>query len=169
MTTILYAQPYDIGAEGFYFRSEEEYTKLVPTTKRSNGTAVEEFEIQFIDGEQIDAQLAEATRLHQGNLFRFLELIDEWDDIEKAKFIIGVGENGEAFDLDSDNVDDLEVDIYFDMTMRELAIEFIDEGLFGDIPKPIENYIDYDAIARDLGMDYSEFILAGKNVIYRCT
>ena len=24
---------------------------------------------------------------------------------------------------------------------------FVDEGLFGDIPKHLENYIDYDAIA----------------------
>jgi antirestriction protein len=32
----------------------------------------------------------------------------------------------------------------------------------------LENYIDYDAMARDLGMDYSETTIAGKRLIYRC-
>jgi len=29
-------------------------------------------------------------------------------------------------------------------------------------------YLDYDAIARDLGMDYSETEIAGTQLIYRC-
>lgn len=168
MTTILYAQPYDISVEGFYFRSEEEYNKIAPTIKRGDGSLVEEFEIQFIDGERIDAQLAEALRLHQGNAARFLELVDEWHEDQKAKFIIAVGENGNSFDLDKDDVDELEIDVYYDMSMRDLAIHFIDEGLFGEIPKAIASYIDYSAIARDLSIDYCEFVIGGDNVVYRC-
>lgn len=168
MTTILYAQPYDTSAEGFYFRTEKEYSDTYPTIKNNCGTQVEEFEIQFIDGESIDAQLAEALQLNQGNAFRFIGLVEEWDDHQKTKYIIAVGECSYAFDLDKDDIDDLEVDIYADMTMQDLAIEFIDEGLFGDIPKPIANYIDYSAIARDLSIDYFETTIAGENVIYRC-
>ena len=38
-------------------------------------------------------------------------------------------------------------------TLVDLAYVLVDEGLFGDIPKGIENYIDYEAIARDLNYD----------------
>lgn len=34
--------------------------------------------------------------------------------------------------------------------MQEVAEELVDEGCFGDIPANIVNYIDYEAIARDL-------------------
>ena len=168
MTTILYAQPYDTSTEGFYFRSEKEYNDTYPTIKNNCSTQVEKFEIQFIDGESIDAQLAEALQLNQGNAFRFIGLVEEWDDHQKTKYIIAVGECSYTFDLDKDDIDDLEVDIYSDMTMQDLAIEFIDEGLFGEIPQPIANYIDYSAIARDLSIDYFETTIAGENVIYRC-
>lgn len=52
--------------------------------------------------------------------------------------------------------------------MRELAEQFVDEGLFGDIPENIQSYLDYDAIARDLSMDYSETSICDTNLVYRC-
>ncbi len=52
--------------------------------------------------------------------------------------------------------------------MRELAEQFVEEGLFGDIPERLQFYIDYDAIARDLAVDYSEAVIASSRVIYRC-
>ena len=55
------------------------------------------------------------------------------------------------------------------MDLTDEQKQFVDEGLFGDIPEPIRNYLDYDAIARDLGMDYSETTIAGTRVIYRCS
>ncbi|MEP3786728.1 antirestriction protein ArdA [Ascidiaceihabitans sp.] len=51
--------------------------------------------------------------------------------------------------------------------MKELAEQFVDEGLFGDIPDHLANYIDMDAIARDLAVDYAETELAGERLIYR--
>ncbi|MBL1436416.1 MAG: antirestriction protein ArdA, partial [Rhodobacteraceae bacterium] len=39
---------------------------------------------------------------------------------------------------------------------------------FGDIPERLQFYIDYDAIARDLEVDYSEAVVANSRVIYRC-
>lgn len=38
---------------------------------------------------------------------------------------------------------------------NELAEHFVDEGLFGEIPDTIINYIDYEAIGRDLSFEYS--------------
>ena len=60
------------------------------------------------------------------------------------------------------------VDIYHMDSMRDLAEAFVDEGLYGDIPETIERYLDYDAIARDLGMDFTETTIAGERLIYAC-
>jgi hypothetical protein len=53
--TTFYAQPYDISATGFYFDIEDQYQAKIRTIKNDYGQTVEEFEIQFIDGETIDA------------------------------------------------------------------------------------------------------------------
>lgn len=168
MTILFYAQPYDISAEGVYFRSSEEYDRQAVKTKNSHGDKVEEFEIQFIDGDLIDCDLARAWEVNQANLHRFFDVVDEWQDYQKIAFIIAVGECGEAFDPETVHPDDFDVEIYEDETMKDLAVRFVDEGLFGEVPKAFEFYIDYDAIARDLAIDYSEASVGGCNVIYRC-
>ena len=53
--------------------------------------------------------------------------------------------------------------------MRELAEQFVDEGLFGEVPESFQFYIDYDAIARDLAVEYSEIRIAGERLIYRAS
>ena len=166
--TTLYAQPYDISAIGFSFETAAEYEEKAAKVRNSSGWPVEEYEIQFSDGESIDAQLFEALGVHQGNFATFLDVVDRWKEHEKRKAIIAIGEAGYSFDLDKDDPDDLEVDIYEMDSMRDLAIEFVDEGLFGDIPEHLQNYIDYDAMARDLAIDYAQTNIAGTNLIYRC-
>lgn len=168
MTLQFHAQPYDISAKGFYFRDYEEYTKRADSAQNHYGDAVEEFEIQFIDGESIDCELARAWGLNQVNIERFITVTDEWDDEEKTLFILAVGECGYPFDPDTVNPSDFDVDIYRVDSVRDLAIEFVEEGLFGEIPERLEFYIDYDAIARDLSVDYSEANIAGERLIYRC-
>ena len=42
----------------------------------------------------------------------------------------------------------------------------MEEGLFGEIPERIKAYLDYDAIAHDLCMDYSETTIDGTCYIY---
>ena len=73
-----------------------------------------------------------------------------------------------SFDIDNDDIDQLDVDIYEESSMKELAIRFVEDGLFGEVPESFQYYIDYDAIARDLAMDYSETVIAGNSLIYRC-
>ena len=53
-------------------------------------------------------------------------------------------------------------------SLRELAEHFVDEGLFGEIPENIKNHLDYDSIARDLSVDYTETVIGGTSLIYRC-
>lgn len=167
MTTLFYAQPYQIGVEGFFFASIDDYDEKLPTIKDRYGQQVEEFEIQFINGDDLDAAFAKAWGLSQCNIARFFEVAEGWDDYAKISFIVAVSEAGYSYDFETVGSADFHVDTYFLDTLKDLAIEFVDEGLFGSIPDNIRCYLDYDAIARDLGLDYTEITIAGTRLIYR--
>jgi hypothetical protein len=83
MIVTLHAQPYDISASGFYFDSLEDYATKAAKLRNDYGDPVEEFEIQFIDGEDIDCQLAKAIGLYQSNIKQFFEAVEDWDDDQK--------------------------------------------------------------------------------------
>jgi len=163
----LYAQPYDISAVGFYFDTIERYDTTVKTMTNAYGDKVEEFEIQFIDGESIDAKLFSALNVHQGDIAAFLDAAEEWSEDEKIKVILAVGECGYSFTFRKDTPDQFDLDLYEMDSLRDLAMEFVEQGLFGEIPVNIQNYLDYNAIAYDLGMDYSETSIDGTRYIYR--
>ena len=163
--TTLFAQPYDFTANGFYFHSLDEYTSK---SFDLNGPLIEEYEIQFIDGEGIDCQLFEALSINQSNIESYLKAVEDWEEYQKINAIIAIGEVGYKFDLANDDPDDFNVDLYQFDTMKELAEHFVEEGLYGNIPENIKFYLDYDLIARDLSMDYSEIRIDGTNYIYRC-
>ena len=99
--TQLHAQPYDVSATGFYFETVEEYKKNANGLRNAYGDPVEEFEIQFIDGEGIDWDLANAIGINQANFSQFFECVDDWDDDQKQRVIIAVGECGYSFELSS--------------------------------------------------------------------
>jgi hypothetical protein len=166
--TKLYAQPYDISATGFYFDSAEEYEKRSNNNRNEYGQRVEEYEIQFIDGERIDAELANAFGLNQTNLGTFFAVVEDWEAHEKIRLIIANGECGCDFDPSVSDIHRLDIDVYEVDTLTGLAERFVDEGLFGDVPKAFENYIDYEAIARDLSVEYATTTIAGDHFAYRC-
>ena len=166
--TTLFAQPYDISATGFYFQSAEDYAEKSAKLENDFGQAVEEFEIQFIDGEDIDAEVAKAWGIHQGNIAAFLDAVDGWDEHQKLIFIIAVGECAYSYNPTTDHPDDFDVDLYEMDEMTDLAEHFVDEGLYGPIPESLIYYIDTHAIARDLSVDYCQTTIAGKRLIYAC-
>jgi hypothetical protein len=168
MTTTFYAQPYDIAASGFYFDSEESYLAKIGTIRNDYGQPVEEFEIQFIDGDAMDCAFAKAWGLNQANILRFMEAADEWDDDEKRSFIIAVGECGYSFDPATVEPSDYDVTLYEVDTLAELAMQFVDESFYGDIPEHLSFYIDYAAMARDLAFDYTMIEIAGERWAYHC-
>lgn len=94
--------------------------------------------------------------------------MDDWDTDRKQRYIIAVGECGYAHDQVADDPDADMVDIYHMDSLRELAEAFVDEGLYGNIPDTIAPYLDYDAIARDLGMEFTKTTIAGERLIYAC-
>ena len=168
MACEFYAQPYELAATGFYFKDYKSFISKSRTLKNNYGQSVEEFEIQFIDGEIEDAELFKALGIHQGTIGTFIDKLDEWEDWEKINIILAVGEAGYDFDMAEDDPGDLDIQIYQVESLKELAEEFINEGLFGDIPENLAHYLDIDAIARDLSYDYSESYVAGANFVYRC-
>lgn len=166
--TQFYAQPYDISATGFYFETIEEYDARYAACKNHYGESVEEFEIQFIDGESIDAQLFKALGIHRGDISSFIDAADSWDDEQKIHVIIAVGECGYQFDISNDTPEQFDITLYEAQSMKELAEQFVDEGLYGEIPESLQYYIDYDAIARDLSIDYSHITIGNQHYIYHC-
>ncbi len=146
----------------------EEYNKLSAENKNEDGYIIEEYEIQYIDGETIDAELFNALYVSQANYGYFLNACDEWDDDQKTKVIIAVGEVGYEFDLGKDNSDKFDMDLYEMDTMKELAYYYVEEGLFGEVPDHLAPYLDYDIIARELEVEYTRTVVGGKRLIYRC-
>ena len=166
--TTLFAQPYDISSRGFHFHTASEYSAKAAKLKNDYGQPVEEFEIQFIDGESLDANLFEALGVNQANYEPFLEAVIDWSDDDKIKAIIAVGEAGYKFTLGDDTPDRLEVDLYQADSLTDLAAQFVEEGLYGEIPEALRNYIDFEAIARDLSVEYYDVRLNGTGYVYRC-
>jgi len=164
----LYAQPYDICAKGFYFHNHEEFLTKSKALHNDYGQQVEEFEIQFIDGDDLDCQLFSILEIHQGDVGFFLTACESWNESQKINAIIAVGECGYDFDLAKDDPDSFEIELYELNSMKELAEQFVEEGVFGEIPENIRHYLDMDAIAYDLSMDYGEMQLFNKHYIYRC-
>ena len=80
MTIQLHAQHYDLAATGFYFETYEDYVEKSAALRNDYGAPVEEFEIQFIDGERIDCDLAKAIGINQANLKQYLDAVEDWED-----------------------------------------------------------------------------------------
>jgi hypothetical protein len=120
----LHAQPYDITARGFYFESLEEYCEQVAKAVNEHGDPVEEFQIQFIEGEVVDCELAQAIGLNQANLMQFLDCIHAWDEVDKVRVALAVSQCGYVFD-DSMTPNDFDLDIYYVGSLRDLAEQFV--------------------------------------------
>ena len=161
---LLYAQPYNINADGFYFEDMDEYDHKVQQCFDAFGLPVEEFEIQFIDGDAIDFDLFEVWGIHQGNISQYLDIVDRFTFHKKITLIV----LSEAGYVISKNLNTDNVEFHYCDRMRDLAIYLVEEGHYGPISEIIQQYIDYDTLGQDLETEYSEVIIADQNIIYRC-
>lgn len=153
----LFANPYDFGGSGFYFTSFDEYWSKSRNNVNKYGQVVEEYEIDLIDGNELEIALFKAVKPNQATLESFFNACDNWDDHQMITAIIAFDHGivcGGDFDLfDPDKAD---------LCIREpackfhsdpwvaLADELVDEGFLGTIPDHLQNYIDLEAVARDL-------------------
>ena len=86
MNQIYHATPYDISATGFYFHNFEEYQAKAASHCNAYGDPVEEYEIQFIDGE--NAALFKAVGVTQASLSDWFEHFEDCDTEDAIKLII---------------------------------------------------------------------------------
>lgn len=159
-TNIYHATPYDISATGFYFSSIDEYRERAATHRNAYGQPVEEYEIQFIDGET--HALFQAIGVNQANLELWFDHFEDMDDEEAVRVIYLAGYECLAAEDILDRLDDV---ILFEGTVREYAEEYIEStGLLAEVPESLRYYIDIDAFARDLriGGDVTDIEINGR-------
>ena len=161
--TQLHAQPYSLDATGFYFESAEDFINQMEGLTDKYGAPVEEFEIQFIDGD--DYKLFEMAGINQATINTWFEEIEPLTDDEKL---------GVYFLLDQGYPLDYALGFHEDTCIQESSLEdaaaqLFDECYAHDIPETLRYYIDYEKFARDvrLGGDMVEFEYNG--TIYTCT
>ena len=147
MTNQYHATPYDISAMGFYFSTYEEYKEKAAHHRNENGNLVEEFEIQFIDGDNY--QLFNAVGVNQANLGQWFNDFEELDgdDSIKATYLAEYSGYREMDDI----LNHLEDVMLFEGTALEYAEQYIeDTGMLDDMPENLRYYFDAGAFARDL-------------------
>lgn len=160
----LCAQPYDLAANGFYFDCAEQFNEKAGANRNRYGEPVEEYEIQFIDGDRIDYLLFAAFGVDQSNLASFFNAATNLEKDQKVG-LVAMADCGYEV---NDETDTSDVELHYVDSFRDLAIQFVDEGLYGQIPDALQYYINYDAIGRDLEMDYGQISIGSENIIYRC-
>jgi len=171
-TLTLHAQPYDFDATGFYFDSFEDYQAKYNSNFNVYGQHVEEYELQFVIGSAIDCDLFKAIDKTQNivcSLKAFFMVANTWKKYQKIPLIIAYEENITSEPFNEEITPDIfeDIDIYYDMSFEDLAWQFIEEGLFGDIPDHLVNYLDIEKMARDLSYDYNEISVGNNSIIYR--
>ena len=140
--TTFYAQPYSIEHTGFYFDSPEAFEAGM---EKLNARGCEEVEIQFIDGECGLSRLADAAGINQASIGLWFEELDDLDtnDIDQLCFLLYRG-----FELEDALTRYEYVNIFYG-SAADYAQELVEDTT--DIPESLRYYIDYEAIARDMG------------------
>lgn len=119
---------------------EEEIESIIAMFPEGEELAIHDFEAPFKIEEYDDIE----------ELNEIAEQIEDLDEYDQQKLIY-LMDDGCTF---KQALDELDVcDFYPDMTLEDVVEELVDDGCFGSIPKSIQNYIDYEAIAMDLYYD----------------
>ena len=166
-TTELFAKPStpDVRGNGFTFDSFKDYHEKAEGVTDSLGNPVEAFEIEFIEGEDIDWEMFVALEVTQATLELYFRRVKRWNEEEKIRVIVATI-CGHTIKRNS-KPNDFEVDIYEVDSLQDLARSFVKEGLFGDIPRHVWQFLDVDALARALRRDFHTLRIAAKRIVYR--
>lgn len=165
MSHLYHATPYDISASGFYFSTYEEYAAKAATHCNAYGQHVEEYEIQFIDGEHLE--LFEALGINQANLADWFEHFEDMDNDDAVVAIYLITDRDLAINEIIRSLNDV---MLFHGTVVEYAEDYLDQsGMLDQIPKAIRRHIDVEAFARDLvlGGDVTTFEMDGTSYVVK--
>ena len=134
-----FAQPYSLDAVGFYFDTLEVYTEKSESLLDVFGNPVEEFEIQFIDGE--DCELFSACGVNQANLSLWFETIAELSEHEKTALYYLRSVSGYNLVDALEKMDDVNLS---EGSLKDVAETLFDEFYLNDVPESVRAYIDYE-------------------------
>ncbi|MFZ6726399.1 antirestriction protein ArdA [Undibacterium sp. MH2W] len=159
-----FAQPYSLDAVGFYFETLESYTEKSENLLDAFGNSVEEFEIQFIDGD--DCELFSACGINQANLNLWFESIADLAEHEKTVLYYLCSVSSYNLENALDKLEDVNLS---EGTLKDVAENLFDEFYLNDVPESVRNYIDYKKFALDceLNGDLYEFDFEGTT--WTCT
>lgn len=154
MTQQYHATPYDTSATGFYFSTYEEYTKQAATHLNAYGDHVEEYEIQFIDGDNY--KLFNALSVNQANLEKWFDDFEALDSGNLIKAIYLASDRGYNIDDILRSLDDV---CLFEGTAEDYAQSYIeDTGMLSALAENLQRYFDVKDFSHDmlLGGDIAE-------------
>ena len=163
MTNVYHATPYDISAMGFYFSTYDDFVEQAATHKNAHGSPVEEYEIQFIDGD--NAALFKAIGVNQVNLENWFNDFEDMDIEDAVKAIYLIDYNGCVSDDILSQIEDVYL---FEGSALEYTEQYIeDTGMLDEMPENLRYYFDTEAFARDLVIsgDTTEVEIDGTNYI----
>ena len=118
--------------------------KALESTHHHEETFITDYECDYMEIGEYD------------DIYKLNKIAEEMEELSEydIKRYKAMTDNGYTHKQALEGYED--VDLYEDMSLTDLAHMFVDEGLYGEINESIKNYIDYDAIARDLRYDYTE-------------
>ena len=135
--------------------------------RNAHGQLVEEYDIQFIDGDH--PRLITALGVNQANLADWFESFEAMTDDEAVKAIYLAEIDCVRMKGVCDRLDDV---ILFEGTVLDYAEQYLeDSGLRTEVPEALRYYIDVDAFACDLvvGSDVTTLAVDGtKYVVEVC-
>ena len=126
---------------------------------------ITDYECDYMEIDEYDSidelnTIAEVVESYSSDDFLKLKLLES-EGFHIRKLILEEGIH--SFDVE---IHDYSSSTSFTDVYELLAEDMVDEGLFGEIPQNLINYIDYSAIGRDLAYDYTEIepnVLARSN------
>lgn len=144
-----FAQPYSLDATGFYFSDLEGYRRKADANRDRFGGPVEEYELQYIDGEF--HRLFNALGVNQASLADWFELLDELDG-DDDRYLIACSLAGDGYVMSelAAKWDDYSV---FRGTAAEYAEQVVSECY--EVPGNLAAYIDYERLGRDMVLEGS--------------
>lgn len=159
---VFHATPYDINHQGFYFESAEDFAQQMSTA------LFEEVEIQFIDGTKEECLISKLFKPHQGNVAGYYDAVEAgYEGHQLAGLSYLIEYQGTPWTEATEELDDVDV---YQMTIKELAEHFAEEGIYpAGVNEKVLPYLDYDMLARDLSMDYTEIACLGVTYCVRAS
>lgn len=131
----------------------EELGQVLEEIEVIEGTAYEEYAIHDYESDIDGLEVGEYESIWELN--DLAEQLESLDDTQLEHLKAYMEAQGTALAYALENFED--TNFYQGMSLIDLAYELVDEGCFGDVADGLKNYIDYEAIAKDLGYDgYTE-------------